>query len=134
MMLIRSLLLFVLFSTSDASSWLSNLWSKCSCPTDDSYSAECLKSAIPPWPICLCGSHSAKYFVDKAVESAGRCCGDDLSKCTCPVKNSTCFQDKIGAWCDGVETCSNNVVAALPVEEQEAVSQQLLRGDASEQA
>jgi hypothetical protein len=74
------------------------------CPTDDKYTAECLKSSIPPWPICL--FHDAEYFVTQAKDGATRCCGDDITECKCPKKDTEKFQGAIGDWCDGVKTCA----------------------------
>lgn len=73
------------------------------CPTDDSYPQSCLDSAIPPWPICK--FHTAESWVDSAKDSATRCCGDDISECKCPKKDTQRFQDRIDEWCDAVLTC-----------------------------
>ena len=80
-------------------------WEWCfKCPTDEKYDAACLRSAIPPWPICL--AHNAEYFVRNAKESASRCCGDDIRQCRCPKKDTVTFQNKIGEWCAGVASCT----------------------------
>ena len=78
------------------------------CPKSDAYDPACLRSAIPPWPICL--FHSVDDFVDHAQDSATRCCGDDISACRCPKKNTDKFLNDIGEWCRGVASCG-------PVEE-----------------
>jgi hypothetical protein len=80
-------------------------YQKGECPTDDSYSAKCLESAIPPYPICL--KASAKEWVEKSLVGHDDCCGEDMSTCKCPQKNSAKFVGKIGDWCAGVETCAS---------------------------
>ena len=75
------------------------------CPTSDSYPQTCLDNVIPPWPICKLGS--VDHWVEHAKDGATRCCGDDLSQCRCPKKDTKTFLDTIGAWCDGVSTCSD---------------------------
>jgi len=100
--MVRSSLLpiiLVVCSLSGAEAWLSCF----KCPTDDKYDKACLKSAIPPWPICLL--HDAKFFVDAAMDGATRCCGDDTSQCRCPKKETNAFKDAIGDWCKGVASC-----------------------------
>ena len=87
-------------------------WLSCfNCPTSDAYGPQCLDSVTPPWPICLL--HSVDYWVDSAIDSATRCCGDDLSECNCPKKDSPDFLAKIGAYCDGVATCDDQSVAIV---------------------
>eukprot|EP00980_Cylindrotheca_fusiformis_P024344 scaffold11783_cov120-Cylindrotheca_fusiformis.AAC.4 len=81
--------------------------SKGNCPTDESYSTKCLESAIPPYPICL--KASAKEWVEKSIKGHDDCCGEDLSTCKCPEKESAKFISKIGDWCAGVETCSSAI-------------------------
>lgn len=76
-----------------------------SCPTDETFSNKCLQSAIPPYPICL--KASAKEWVEKALKGHDDCCGEDLSSCKCPKKDSAKFVGKIGDWCAGVETCAS---------------------------
>ena len=46
-------------------------------------------------------------WVEKAVDSATRCCKDDgeLSECMCPVKDTDKFMDNIGNYCDAVDIC-----------------------------
>ena len=73
------------------------------CPTDDRLDPKCLINIIPPWPICL--FHDVNYFLAKAEDGASRCCGDDISKCRCPKKDTGKFQDQIGDWCKGVAKC-----------------------------
>jgi hypothetical protein len=99
--IVLSLLVTLLASSAQA-----GLFAFCSCPTDDRYSAECLKSSIPPWPICL--FHDAEYFVEKAEDGATRCCGGDITDCRCPKKDTEKFQEAIGEWCDGVKTCTDS--------------------------
>ena len=80
--------------------------SKCpffECLKDDSYEKACLDSVIPPWPICK--FKSLKDWVEKAKNGATRCCGNDLSECKCPHKDTDIFKEKIGPWCDAVNKC-----------------------------
>ena len=72
------------------------------CPTrsENNYSAECLKVALPPFPICW--FHSADYFVAKSLSGALRCCGKDTSDCRCPKKDTPAFMDHIDDWCQGI--------------------------------
>lgn len=108
-LLLPSLLLFLSLArfsqAADASTWTSNFLSCFKCPTDDSYDAKCLKSVIPPWPMCL--GHDVPYWVSKAKDGATRCCKDngDLSECRCPKKDTEKFQTKIGEWCEDIATC-----------------------------
>jgi hypothetical protein len=73
------------------------------CPTSDAYGPACLRSAIPPWPICKFKTVDA--FVEHAKDSATRCCGDDLSECKCPKKDTPEFMEAIDNWCKGVASC-----------------------------
>ncbi len=73
------------------------------CPTSDSYPESCLDSVLPPWPICK--FKTVDDWVACSQDSATRCCGDDLSECKCPKKDTEAFLDKIGDWCAGVATC-----------------------------
>jgi len=74
------------------------------CPKhDDSYGPACMRSVIPPWPICK--FHSVEDFVEHAQDSATRCCGDDTSACRCPHKKSAKFLNHIDEWCKGVASC-----------------------------
>mmetsp|Transcript_16549 Transcript_16549/g.24755 ORF Transcript_16549/g.24755 Transcript_16549/m.24755 type:complete len:146 (-) Transcript_16549:247-684(-) len=82
-------------------------WTSCpffECPSDESYPASCTDSVIPPWPICK--FHSVEDWVASAQDSATRCCGDDLTDCKCPKKDDEKFLNKIGEWCQGVDSCS----------------------------
>jgi hypothetical protein len=97
------LLVFFAFLGLVESKWLGCF----SCPTSDDYSAECVENITPPWPICLL--HTTDEWVDKAMDSASRCCGDDLTKCKCPKKDTQKFLDGIGDYCDGVATCADDV-------------------------
>jgi hypothetical protein len=105
MRLLTSLLLLVSLTSSEGSLWSKALGCfKCPTATDHEYPKECLANAIPPWPICL--FHSVDYFVDKSLDAASRCCGDDdISECKCPKKDTPEFLNKIGEWCHGVQTC-----------------------------
>jgi len=74
------------------------------CPKDDSLDPKCLENIIPPWPICL--FHDVDYFLSKSLDGSSRCCGDDISECKCPKKDTDKFKSKIGEWCAGVATCA----------------------------
>uniref|UniRef100_A0A6V2FJ27 Uncharacterized protein n=1 Tax=Ditylum brightwellii TaxID=49249 RepID=A0A6V2FJ27_9STRA len=91
------------------------------CPTDDSYSPECLKSVIPPWPICL--FHDVPTFVEHSEDAATRCCKEDgdLSECKCPHKDSEKFIDHIDEWCEGVAACSASFSFEEDMESEELV-------------
>lgn len=56
------------------------------CPYDERFPQGC-EILMPPFPTCM----NAK-FIDWMVyamnDGSPNCCGDDLSACTCPVKNS----------------------------------------------
>jgi hypothetical protein len=83
-------------------------WLGCfKCPTDEDvdYNPRCVKAAIPPWPICLLNDLDG--WVDKALDSADRCCGDDLSMCKCPKKDSPKFLHNIDLWCRDIEFCDD---------------------------
>jgi hypothetical protein len=94
--------LYLAFVGSVESKWLAYF----DCPTSDDYSPQCLEIVTPPWPICLL--KSSHEWVDKAIDSASRCCGDDLSECKCPKKDTEKFLDKIDEYCNGVATCSED--------------------------
>jgi len=84
-------------------------WGKCwSCPTDDSYSDECVNGVMPPYPICCSEKRTTvQEWVEYAVDTATRCCkaDGDLSECMCPVKDTDKFLDNIGNYCDAVDIC-----------------------------
>ena len=73
------------------------------CPKSDAYGPACLRSVIPPWPICKFKTVDA--FVEHAKDSATRCCGDDLAECKCPKKSTPKFLEAIDGWCKGVASC-----------------------------
>ena len=73
------------------------------CPTDGAYPTSCLQNVMPPYPICT--YNTAAKWVQKATAGHAHCCGQDLSTCSCPQKNSDKFQSKIDSWCAAVETC-----------------------------
>jgi hypothetical protein len=73
------------------------------CPKDDQYAAKCLESVMPPYPICT--KKTVDEWVVKAWQGHDDCCGDDMTMCKCPQKNSAKFAGKLGDWCAGVETC-----------------------------
>ena len=81
------------------------------CPVDDdeNFDVRCLEAAMPPYPICT--KLSPAEWVKKAVDGSSRCCGDDLSECKCPVKDSEIFLNKIQAHCDGIEICKPQLLA-----------------------
>lgn len=86
------------------------------CPTSDEYEPGCLDAAIPPWPICLL--KDADGWVDKAIDAADRCCGEDTSECRCPSTDSPKFQD----YCDGVDLCYNDEESIDPFQEDQEES------------
>lgn len=107
-LLMKSLSFFVMLLPSGANGVsVSALWSLAvdcfTCPTSDQYDPECLKNAIPPWPICL--FHDVDYFVEKSKDGASRCCTDDLTECRCPKKDTPQFLDQIEGWCQGIQKC-----------------------------
>lgn len=113
-MMMRSLLLsllLILFSSPAQA-----LFDCFKCPTDMNLNPKCLINVLPPWPICLL--YDIDYFVAKAVDASTRCCGDDISKCHCPKKDTDDFKSRIGDWCAGVATCPQTK-AAVVVEEVE---------------
>ncbi|CAB9502378.1 expressed unknown protein [Seminavis robusta] len=73
------------------------------CPKDDAYGPACIRSVMPPWPICK--FRNVDDFVEHAKDGATRCCGDDLSACRCPKKDSPKFLERIDDWCKGVASC-----------------------------
>ena len=93
-------------------------WCLFQCPTDDSYGSACLRSVIPPWPICK--FRTIPDFIEHAKESATRCCGDDLSDCKCPKKDTDKFMQDIGPWCQGVASCPSGDEPTEVVAEAEA--------------
>jgi hypothetical protein len=74
------------------------------CPKDNQYTAKCLQSVMPPYPICT--KKTVDEWVAKAWQGHDDCCGEDMTTCKCPQKNSATFAGKLGDWCAGVETCS----------------------------
>ncbi len=79
------------------------------CPTTDNYTEECYKNVMPPWPICL--MHSADYYAEKSIDSASRCCQEDLSECKCPAKGTEKFKQRIGAFCEASEICKSQMTS-----------------------
>ena len=73
------------------------------CPTDDNFSATCLSSVMPPYPICT--KRGAAEWVAHAQDAVPRCCGKDKSACGCPVKDSQDFLDVIDGKCEGIASC-----------------------------
>mmetsp|Transcript_2817 Transcript_2817/g.5093 ORF Transcript_2817/g.5093 Transcript_2817/m.5093 type:complete len:148 (+) Transcript_2817:98-541(+) len=76
------------------------------CPQSETnkYSEECYKATCPP-PF-VCDKMTPDEWVEKALESYPRCCGDDLTECKCPVKDVwPPFKAKIGDYCAKVEIC-----------------------------
>lgn len=84
-----------------------NGWLSCfHCPTSDDYDPACVDAIMPPWPICL--FHSVDYWVENAIDSESRCCGDDISECKCPHKDTAKFKERIEAYCEGVQKCKSS--------------------------
>ena len=81
------------------------------CPVndDENFDVKCLEAAMPPFPMCT--KLTPAEWVKKAVDGSSRCCGDDLSECKCPVKDSERFLNKIQAHCDGIEICKSQLLA-----------------------
>lgn len=98
-----SLVLLYFLSVPAQGNWLTCF----KCPTDEDgdYSPRCVKAAIPPWPICL--MNDLDGWVDKALDSADRCCGDDKSMCKCPKKDSPKFLHDIDLWCKDIQFCDD---------------------------
>jgi hypothetical protein len=100
---------------SDFGSW--------SCPSPDDfiasnpeYTSNCVESSIPPYPLCL--FHDVEYFVNSAIASASRCCGNmndaDYEQCKCPLKSQLWWQEKIIGWCEDILECpDSNMQTAL---------------------
>ena len=70
------------------------------------YSKECYQATTPP-PF-VCKNMKPDEWVEKALESYPRCCGNDLSECKCPVKDKwwSPFKYKIADYCAKVEICN----------------------------
>ncbi len=90
-------------------------WKYCPQPEANSkYSEECYKATTPP-PF-VCKNMKPDEWVEAALDSYPRCCGDDLSACKCPVKNFwPPFKARIGDYCAKVEICKSSAVeSSLP--------------------
>ena len=92
---------------------------------NDKYSEECYKATCPPPSVC--NKLKPDEWVEKALESYPRCCGEDLSECKCPVKNYwPPFKAKIGGYCAKVEICRESLATGSSSSTSGVV--QLLRG------
>ena len=101
------LLLLICTWTFVLGNWGSGDWtSNENCASDPVFSDECMRAVRPPYPVCE--FKTPAEWVAKAQESVGRCCGDDLSECRCPKKESERFQAKIEGHCAGVAACSSS--------------------------
>lgn len=79
-------------------------WGECPQPgADAQYSDECYKATEPPYFVCK--NMTPDEWVEKALESYPRCCGEDLSECKCPVKDYWFFKNKIDGYCAKVNIC-----------------------------
>eukprot|EP00984_Skeletonema_dohrnii_P025382 scaffold14539_cov78-Skeletonema_dohrnii-CCMP3373.AAC.2 len=70
-------------------------------------------------------------WVQKALETYPRCCGEDLSECTCPVKDYWFFKNKIADYCVKVEICEPDAIAAES-SESSGGDARFLRGQAED--
>ena len=73
------------------------------CPDDDRFPVGC-EILMPPYPGCL----NAKLidWIHYAATSGGPdCCGDDMSACRCPIKDSEHFSMAIEYGCQEIHTC-----------------------------
>ena len=92
-------------------------WLRKLCPNDENISDECLDHILPPFPICL--KKSAAAWVDQARDAGKRCCGEDMSKCQCPKKDTPAFQEKIVAYCAAITqggVCTPDTTPSQPDE------------------
>lgn len=103
---ILTVILFAYLVTSTHAQWLRCL----KCPTDEDgdYNPKCVQAVVPPWPICL--FRDLDGWVDKAIDSADRCCGHDTSLCRCPKKDTPEFERKMKLWCHDVDFCDDVVL------------------------
>ncbi|KAL7546040.1 hypothetical protein ACHAWF_009385 [Thalassiosira exigua] len=99
------------------------------CPTTDptgKYSDACIRAVSPPPPFC--GKFStAADLVAHAEDVATRCCVEDMSACSCPVKNVpfSRFHEKMEPYCAAVKEGG----ACKPAESnEEAAASNNLRG------
>mmetsp|Transcript_43851 Transcript_43851/g.93256 ORF Transcript_43851/g.93256 Transcript_43851/m.93256 type:complete len:124 (+) Transcript_43851:32-403(+) len=82
------------------------------CPNDHAIPAECLEAVTPPFPFSKKGT--AREWVEKAIDSATRCCADEsgghIDGCRCPVWNWRGFRSKMLEYCDAVENHCRGVM------------------------
>jgi len=99
------------------------------CPTSDTgnYSEACYKATEPPYFVCI--NMTPDEWVEKALETYPRCCGVDLSECTCPVKDYWFFKNKIADYCAKVDVCGPPAIAA-EFSESSGGDARFLRGQA----
>ena len=92
----------LLLKAVEAKSWLSCFH----CPTSEDYSFECRHGVIPRWPLCL--MYTVDDWVDMAIDSSTRCCGDDRTDCKCPKKDTWRFKKRIGDYCEAAKQCEED--------------------------
>jgi len=88
-------------------------WGLGECPQpgeNATYSEACYKATEPPYFVCK--NMTPDEWVEKALETYPRCCGDDLSDCKRPVKDYWFFENKIDGYCEKVELCDPQPIAA----------------------
>ena len=75
------------------------------CPEDDRFPVGC-EMLMPPYPKCLEGD-----FVDwvhaAMIEGGPDCCGEDLTACKCPIKDSALFESAIADGCEEIQICAD---------------------------
>mmetsp|Transcript_31121 Transcript_31121/g.45796 ORF Transcript_31121/g.45796 Transcript_31121/m.45796 type:complete len:127 (-) Transcript_31121:62-442(-) len=85
-------------------------WGDCpQAPENSKYSEACYKATEPPYFVCI--NMEPDEWVEKALATYPRCCGEDLTQCTCPVKDYWFFKNKIADYCAKVEVCEPDAIA-----------------------
>ena len=110
-------------SISNADAWG---WGECPKPDEYKYSEACYEATQPPYFVCK--DMKPDEWVEKALDSYPRCCGDDLSECKCPVKDYWFFKNKIGSYCAKVEECDPPAIVAADSSVTSGGSVTFLRG------
>lgn len=105
-------------------------WGGGECPKPDKdnakYSEACYEATQPPYFVCK--NMKPDEWVEKALDSYPRCCGDDLSECKCPVKDYWFFKNKIDSYCAKVEECDPPAIVAADSSVTSGGSVTFLRG------
>ena len=110
-------------SISNADAWG---WGECPKPEEYKYSEACYEATQPPYFVCK--DMKPDEWVEKALDSYPRCCGDDLSECRCPVKDYWFFKNKIDSYCAKVEECDPPAIVAADSSVTSGGSVTFLRG------